>query len=70
MSAVDFLDTNVLVYAVDSAQPDKRAMAQALIARGLAEQTATARPCAMTWGECVQCALTETAPARRAPARA
>jgi predicted nucleic acid-binding protein len=40
MSAVDFLDTNVLVYAVDSAQPDKRAIAQALIAHGLAEQTA------------------------------
>lgn len=39
MSAADFLDTNILVYAVDLDSPDKRAVAQRLVTRALAEQT-------------------------------
>jgi predicted nucleic acid-binding protein len=39
MSAADFLDTNILVYAVDLDSPDKRAVAQKLVTRALAEQT-------------------------------
>lgn len=40
MSAAEFLDTNILVYAVDLDSPDKRAVAQKLVTRALAEQTA------------------------------
>ena len=39
MSAADFLDTNILVYAVDLDSPDKRAVAQKLVTRALAKQT-------------------------------
>jgi predicted nucleic acid-binding protein len=39
MSAADFLDTNILVHAVDLDSPDKRAVAQRLVTRALAEQT-------------------------------
>jgi predicted nucleic acid-binding protein len=39
MSAADFLDTNILVYAVDLDSPDKRAVAQKLVTRALAGQT-------------------------------
>jgi predicted nucleic acid-binding protein len=39
MSAADFLDTNILVYAVDLDSPDKRAVAQRLVTRALVEQT-------------------------------
>ncbi len=39
MSAADFLDTNILVYAVDLDSPDKRAVAQKLVTRALAERT-------------------------------
>ncbi len=40
MSAADFLDTNILVYAVDLASPAKRGIAQELVARALADQSA------------------------------
>jgi len=35
MSAPDFLDTNVLVYAYDSSEPVKRAIAQKLVLKAL-----------------------------------
>ena len=35
MSGVDFLDTNVFVYAVDAANPAKRATAQAIDLAGV-----------------------------------
>jgi predicted nucleic acid-binding protein len=40
MSATDFLDTNILVYAVDLDNPEKRLIAQRIIANALADQTA------------------------------
>jgi predicted nucleic acid-binding protein len=40
MSATDFLDTNILVYAVDLDNPEKRPIAQRIIANALADQTA------------------------------
>ena len=38
MSGVDFLDTNVLVYAIDAAHPGKRDTARAIVARALTGQ--------------------------------
>jgi len=40
MSGVDFLDTNVLVYAVDASSPGKRAVAQAIVGRALEDRSA------------------------------
>ena len=40
MSGADFLDTNVLVYAVDRDSPAKRGVAQTLVATALSRQTA------------------------------
>ena len=40
MNGADFLDTNVLVYAVDRDSPAKRGIAQTLVATALSRQTA------------------------------
>ena len=40
MSGVDFLDTNVLIYTVDAAHPEKRDAAKAIVADAIAAQTA------------------------------
>ena len=40
MSGADFLDTNVLVYTVDAAHPEKRDTAKAIVADAIARQAA------------------------------
>lgn len=39
MSAPDFLDTNILVYAYDAADPAKQAVAQELVRKAIAGET-------------------------------
>ncbi|HVH86956.1 MAG TPA: PIN domain-containing protein [Terriglobales bacterium] len=41
MSAPDFLDTNILVYAYDAASPEKQRIAQALVRRAVAGEIVT-----------------------------
>jgi predicted nucleic acid-binding protein len=40
MSGVDFLDTNVLIYSVDAAHPEKRDTARAIVADAIARRAA------------------------------
>jgi len=40
MSGVDFLDSNVLIYTIDAAHPEKRATAKAIVADSIARQAA------------------------------
>lgn len=41
MSAPDFLDTNILVYAYDAASPEKQRIAQAFVRRAVAGEIVT-----------------------------
>ncbi len=40
MSGVDFFDTNILVYSLDSSYPDKQKVAQGILERALSQHSA------------------------------